>query len=260
MNITVYTFPVSHFAEKVRWLLDYSGIPFQVVNWVPLDHAPAAYLKSGNRTVPFIEVSNGTKRFVVHDSTEIIHWVHNHFSPIDLIPDDPQQFRDAMDYEDKADAVGDDVIRYMYTPMIQQPRDFVGVWGWDAKPLYRGLLRLGLPIVKLLLDRHLDFSEAGCAAGQRRLHNLFGELDQRLTGGRRYLVGEQFSIADVSVASLLAPIYAPEAHPVYSSHHFSRTLSAQRAEFTHYKSFGWLQMLYAHHRAQTATNRSVYCA
>ena len=252
-RITLYTFPVSHFAEKVRWLLDYAGIPFAVVNWVPVVHALAAYLKSGKRTVPFIEVSAGTERIVVHDSTAIVEWVNEHYEHVDLMPDDDELLRQAMAFEDRADAVGDDVIRYMYAPMIERrPEDFIEIWAWDAKPIHRRLLRVGLPVVHRLLDSHLDFSAQSRVAGLGRLHDLFVYLDQGLSEGRRFLVGDRLSIADISVASLLAPVCTPGLHPVYSSKPFRTTLLDQRAEFEGYASFAWMRQLYAEYRRSKA--------
>ena len=221
-------------------------------------HAPAAYIKSGKRTVPFIEVTSSGKRYVVHDSTEIIKWVRHHFESVDVIPEDEATYLQAMSLEDRADSLGDDVIRYMYAPMIERPNDFVEVWGWGAKPLHRRLLRAGLPIVRSLLHNYLDFSASACAAGLSRLHDLFAELDQRLQNGRAYLVGDRLSIADLSVASLLAPIYAPKEHIVYSSPIFRAALLEQQSNFADYASFVWMQQLYTDYRSRTGVKCAVY--
>ena len=101
-------------------------------------------------------------------------------------------------------------------------------------------------------------SSLGLRAGLDRLHELFRELDRRLEGGRRFLVGEQLSIADISMASLLAPVYAPDTHPVYSSHTFRNTLTAQRAEFEGYTSFEWIQQLYSQYRSRKSETPATY--
>ena len=258
VSITLYTFPVSHFAEKVRWLLDYSGIPYQVVNWVPVIHAPAAYWLSGKRTVHFVVVSDGSKKVTVHDSTQIIEWVHQNFDQLELMPGDEKTYHEAMALEDQADSFGDDVIRYMYAPMLEQPEDFIQVWGWESRKIYRHLLRSGLPAIRMLLDRYLDFSNQGREAGLSRLHDFFASLDLRLEGQQEFLVGDQLSIADISVASLLAPVYAPDTHPVYGSTVFRRSLAAQHAEFSGYASFRWMQHLYGKYRLRRASKTASY--
>ena len=41
-------------------------------------------------------------------------------------------------------------------------------------------------------------------------------LDELLSDGRHYLVGDEFSRADLSAASLLSPLVSPPQHPVYA--------------------------------------------
>ena len=259
-TITLYAFPVSHFAEKIRWLFDHSRIPYREVSWVPILHAPAAYLKSGKRTVPFIEVSSASTRFVVHDSTKIIEWVNDHFEGVPLLPAEESQHRLAMELEDLADSIGRDVIRYMYAPMIEQPDDFIEVWGWGAKRSHKRMLRLAFPLVRALLSGNLDFSTQAREAGLQRLHGVFRQLDERLADGRRFLVGDRLSIADTSAASLLAPVIEPDSHAVYASEPFRRTLVEQQSAFVDHASFSWLRDLYARHRETRAETASIYSA
>ena len=247
--IKLYTFPVSHFAEKVKWLMDCSKIDYQIVNWVPVLSAPAAYLKSGKRTVPFIEVTTSESRFVVHDSTNIVNWVFDNAGAVQLKHPDQSHHDTAMKIEDLADSVGNDVIRYMYAPMVQHPPDFVAVWGWGAGAVSQNTLRVMMPVMRRLLHKHLDFSETAQRAGLDRLHGVFSQIDDLLADGRSYLVGNVFSIADISIASLLAPVYTPSEHRVYASQQFQHSLASQQAEFRDYASFAWMQDLYRELRA-----------
>jgi hypothetical protein len=40
MTARLYTFTISHFAEKARWALDYKGIRYQEKRLVPGSHLP----------------------------------------------------------------------------------------------------------------------------------------------------------------------------------------------------------------------------
>jgi glutathione S-transferase len=247
-QITLYAFPVSHFAEKIRWLFDSSGIAYQEVAWIPIFHIPSALIKSGKRTVPFIEAEQDGKRVIVHDSTEIIHWTAKHYAPLSLMPEDPQLRAQAMAIEDLIDSVGEDVIRYMYAKLTQHDDDFVDIWAWGSTPSQKQKLKTALVWIRPLLGFWVGFSDNQQKAGKQRLHDVFRKLDELLADGRSFLVGDQLTIADVSAASILAPIFAPPRHALYSSDSFLRSLESEKLEFEQHPSFRWLQTTYNEHR------------
>ena len=49
----------------------------------------------------------------------------------------------------------------------------------------------------------------GVARSRQRLEQLFAEVGERLADGRRYLVGDTFTAADLTFAALAAPILWP---------------------------------------------------
>ncbi|VAW80072.1 hypothetical protein MNBD_GAMMA15-1204 [hydrothermal vent metagenome] len=36
--MTLYQFPISHYCEKIRWALDYKGLPYTTINPLPGSH------------------------------------------------------------------------------------------------------------------------------------------------------------------------------------------------------------------------------
>ena len=229
-------------------MFDHSGVDYREVCWIPVISAPQAYWKTGKRTVPFIEVEADGGNTIVHDSTEILLWAAEHLGPLGLIPVDPELRAAAMAIEDRVDDVGEDVIRYMYAPMIQHPTHFVEVWGWGSTPLRKHTLRAALPLIRPIMARVVGFSASERAAGKQRIHDVFAELDAQLADGRSFLVGDRLTIADVSAASLLAPVFTPPEHEVYASDVFRASLRSAQREFTQYRSFHWLRSIYRDHR------------
>ena len=245
--ITLYSFPVSHYVEKVRWAMDYSGIEYRVIHWVPMFHIPMAHAKAGARTLPFIETEQG----VVHDSTNIIEWLAAHRDPSVLMPSDPTQRAAAMVIEDLVDNVGFDIIRYMYSTLLEAPDHFAQVWSWNATPRTRYWLKVMLPLFKRVMAHFIGFSAEDQAQGLERLHEVFSKLDDRLADGREFLVGNKLSIADISAASILASILTPPEHPVYSSEFFAPHLAEKNHEFEHYRSYAWMRGIYQQYRGES---------
>ena len=51
----LYTFTISHFAEKARWSLDYKGIHYQEKRLVPGSHVPIVKRIAPNAFVPVLQ-------------------------------------------------------------------------------------------------------------------------------------------------------------------------------------------------------------
>ena len=144
----------------------------------------------------------------------------------------------------------------MYAPMTRFPNDFVEIWGWGASRFRKRLLRTAVPLIRQAMTRVIGFSPSQCVAGSQRIHAVFADLDRRLADGRPFLLGDRFSIADVSAASLLAPVLTPPEHEVYASNFFQASLRSSQREFTSYRSFEWLRSIYRDHRRSGSRSRS----
>jgi glutathione S-transferase len=246
--IVLYSFQISHYVEKVRWAMDYCGIEYREVQWTPMFSIPRAHLKAGGRTLPFIEIDNET----VQDSTEILHWLHEHRKPFAVMPADEAQRREAMEIEDLVDDVGFDIIRYMYATLVEYPDDLVALWGWSATPLTRFALRATWPLTAYLMRYNIGFTDNDQAQGNARLDRVMDALDVKLSDGRRFLVGDKLSIADISAASILAPTLMPPEHPLYSCDTFVGRLAEHAKQFEHHPSYHWMRGIYQQYRHATA--------
>ena len=72
-----------------------------------------------------------------------------------------------------------------------------------AYPLFAGFIRFGLK---------LSASGAQQALGQIRDIALFKSIEARLADGRQFLVGNRFSLADMSFANAMAPLVMPPGY------------------------------------------------
>lgn len=108
--LTLYTFAMSHYSEKVRWTLDSSDIPYREVCLSPAFHiAPALRMGGrGQTTLPILQ----TDQVAIQDSPRILAWLQQHRAPLPVMPEALSQ---AMrEVEQRFDAIGKDVARYLY--------------------------------------------------------------------------------------------------------------------------------------------------
>ena len=72
--IRLYTFTISHFAEKARWSLDYKGIPYQEKRLVPGSHILIVKRIAPSTFVPVLQDAGR----IIQGSSAIIDYVDEH--------------------------------------------------------------------------------------------------------------------------------------------------------------------------------------
>ncbi len=93
--------------------------------------------------------------------------------------------------------------------------------------------------------------DLGRAQGRQSRDILLGELDWLdglLADGRPYLNGECFTRADLTAASLLAPLVNPARHPTYANLSLPPVLAAEVAEWQTRPVLRWVSRIYAEQR------------
>jgi len=87
---------VSNYNEKVRWALDYKGIPHIRRAETPGQHAKRARRLSGESTFPVLVLDGEA----IGDSTRIIETLEHHWPEPPLYPADPTRRREALELEE----------------------------------------------------------------------------------------------------------------------------------------------------------------
>ena len=112
-ELTLYTFAMSHFCEKIRWTLELCGLPFDEKPMTPVFHAVAAWRMGGRgrTSLPILKISHTASRVsFVQDSTRILAWLDRESGPFDLLPR-CELAQDVSAIESRFDKVGQDVTR-----------------------------------------------------------------------------------------------------------------------------------------------------
>src|SRR3954447_2214863 len=129
----LYTFTISHFAEKARWSLDYKGIHYQEKRLVPGLHVPIIKRIAPSTFVPVLQDAG----CIIQGSSAIIDYVEEHSPEPPLTPADPSERQRTLELERWLDCeFGERVRRVFYFhalnhrdlghPPIQPRRTLVG--------------------------------------------------------------------------------------------------------------------------------------
>jgi glutathione S-transferase len=243
--LRLYTFAISHFSEKIRWSLDHSGIPYEEIVWTPSFHLVRARLKGGRgTTVPIIETGSEA----VQDSTEILKWLERERAPFDLVPSHPEQRSEMYTIEERFDRVGTNVIRYAYATALEQPGAVPRLWLVKANRLERALLPALFPAVEIVFRRMFRVNPPDVERARQVIDDGIRWLDERVKSGKRHLVGDRLTAADVTAAALLAPLACPDEHPVYGRSDYRDVMAPAARPWADTAALRWVRDLYQHHR------------
>lgn len=205
MTPTLITISFSHYCEKARWALDRCGIAFEERANLPLFSYLATYRASRTKTVPIL-IADKTK---LTDSTEIVAWCDAH-RPGTLIPAEPAKRDAALALEDDFDRqLGPATRRWGYAQLIDEPGvvPYLGA----RVPRWQALgLKVARPVAMKMIQRGLNITPDGVARSLEKIEESFAKVTALLADGRRYLAGDRFTVADLTFASLAAPVLLPE--------------------------------------------------
>jgi glutathione S-transferase len=200
------TMPHSHYSEKARWALDRSALQYLEEPHVPLLHRLAT-TRNGGGSVPIL--LHGPSRFV--DSTGIVVHADAVGGGDLLYPRDAALRRQVEGLEEWFDEeLGPHTRRWAYAQLLQEPGLLRPVMSRGVPRLEASLLPVIMPWVLNLIRARLKITPESAHRSIERVRTLFREVDGRLGDGRRFLVGERFTAADLTFASLAAPVLFPD--------------------------------------------------
>jgi glutathione S-transferase len=217
MTAVLWHIPVSHYNEKVRWALDLKGVEHERRAPPPPTVIPIALwlTRGAGATFPVLVIDGEA----IGDSTAIIAALEERFPDPPLYPADPAERRRALAIEDWFDTeLGPSSRLLVFHEMRESPDAFEDF----AAPMLPGSLRrsatgrrlagrLARAFVQL---RYRVAPEDAAAAARADVVAALDRLEAELAvGDGTHLVGDRFSVADLTAAALFAPIVDPPEGP-----------------------------------------------
>jgi len=246
---TLYVFAISHYCEKARWALDFLDIDYTLRHLAPGAHMQVAkQLGAPSSSVPMLETNEG----VVQGSAEIIAWADSRSSdPTRRLAPDAAFADECRALERRLDDVaGVHVRRYYYSEaLVEYPDTVRPIFTRDLPDSERAPLEESWSLVRQLMMGAMDLGTEQGEQSRAVLEAELDWLDGLLSDGRRYLVGDRFSRADITAASLLAPVALPKEHPTYAEIVVPPRAQADQARWAERPIMAWVHEIYREHRA-----------
>jgi glutathione S-transferase len=230
------TIPVSHYCEKIRWALTRSQIPFVEERHMPPFHRFATrrvgkqtesiteaehhlspinrfvYRFVGGQSVPVLITETG----ILTSSEEILKYIDAIASEHSkLYPTNPEHRQQVIDLVALFDSVLAPVVRqWFYSYTFNQAQLIQPLW-CQGVPWFE---RVFFPVVFRWMRSNVfqmyTINAESTIAAHERICEIFETVESLLADGRTYLVGNQFSAADLTFATLAAAVVMPIGYGV----------------------------------------------
>lgn len=244
--LQLHTLSMSQSSEKVRWALDAAGLDYQEHRLTPFVHLPRSFLVAGGigAALPVLEADGET----LQDSTRIFEWLAQHRAPFSLIPAQGPLRTAVMQAESRFDHLAQHVLRSVYARLSSDPALLLRLWSVDASRLDALALRAAFPVLSRVFGKALDLRPAARARSQRMLERGLEEVARAEREGRRYLVGDRLSVADITAAAMLSPLACPDEHCVYARADYRAAMQPLLQSWQGHPGLDWVRALYQRHR------------
>ena len=245
MNARLWHISISHYNEKVRWALAFKDVEHERKAPMPGVHiAIALWLTRGRSyTFPVLQLDGRA----IGDSTAIIAALEERYPEPPLYPSDPEERRRALELEDWFDEeLGPYMRRFAFHELRGDREQFAAVSAEAAPPWAARFRRLGVAYGRAFTGtRFLAASDRAADRARERIVAALDQLEAEL-GSSDYLVGDAFSVADLTAASLFYPLVLPPEAPrqFRPPEAFARFRTSLRER----RGFGWVEEMFRRHR------------
>jgi glutathione S-transferase len=239
---------VSHYNEKARWALDYKRIPHVRRAVEPGRHRAIAQRLVGTTTFP-VMVLDGE---AIGDSTHIIEALERRYPEPPLYPADPDARRRALEIEDYFDEqLGPHMRLLVISQMLQSSNLILGAFFPDLGTGRRLAARTLFPLHRRRVMTAFGIDDASVALAWAKIRAA-GECFREEIQPSGHLVGDSFTVADLTVAALVAPAIAPEQFPYPQPQRGHPLLAEIRDAFAESGLLDWAYGMYARYRGHSA--------
>jgi glutathione S-transferase len=237
---------ISHYSEKVRWALDHKSVDYEARAPLPGMHMPVALWLTRGRgfTLPVLEL-DGRR---IGDSTAIIAALERRYPDPPLYPADAGERRRALGLEDWFDKnVGPYVRRLAFHEAARDRERMTAVADRITPGMSKRFGRLTAPMTSGFAA--LRYRSGSSSAAEDARSHVLAALDRLETelGDGEYLVGEDFTVADLTAAALMSPFVLPPEGPLEAGL-MPDAYQRWRAEHSGRRGFRWVQEIFARHR------------
>ncbi len=239
----LHQFAFSHYCEKVRWGLDYKSMSYEVVNYLPFLHAGKLKKLSGQSAVPVLAAPDKT----VAGSSDILAYIDTQHGGNPLYSEDSLIHAEVRAWEQRLDKGGFTLRAALFHELVNDRRLMLDVFTTGHRGMsawaYGFLFSAMLPKMRRMLADRAPDPDSLRAKTRALLDDIYSATQS--TG---YLVGDSFSAADLTAASLMYPVFFPEGTPGAIRMRESTTGKRWLAEWAEHPAANYIRRMYRNYR------------
>lgn len=245
MDLKLHQFAFSHFNEKARWALAWKDLDCERITYLPGPHMGPIKRLSGATTTPVLEADGE----VISGSAAIIDFLERAQAEPPLYPTDEDQRREALALQERMDAeLGPAVRTALFSALVNEGGYLCQMFAGSKGPLKRAAYRATFPLARGLIAKGNGVTDpANVAACFRRTEEALDWLAEAAAVSG-YLVGNAFSVADLTAAALLAPIANVDHPDMKRPDPMPTAVAGIIAQFAEHPAIAWVGEVYRKHR------------
>lgn len=253
---TLWHIEISHYSEKARWALAYKDVEHKRRAPLPGAHIPIALLltRGTHKTFPIIQLEGQT----IGDSTDVIAALEDRFPEPPLYPADPEQRRRALELEDFFDEeLGPHVRLLGFHALRNDPERFKALMERAAPGPLRKVAGPSAAYARFYSNLRFGVADPQAAALARtKILAALDRLEVEL-GESEYLIGDTFTVADLTAAALLNPIVLPDQGPIPNDQPPAREIEEFREPLMGRDGVKWVNQMFSRHRKPARATATV---
>ena len=244
-GVELLQFPYSHFNEKARWALDWKRVPHTRTHLLPGPHASTVRKRTGQNEVPVVRFGEEH----IWGSARIIDELERRHPEPPLYPKDPAVRQRALEIQRRFDEeFGPRVRQSLFSVMIDEGgyvcRMFAEPHPWHVRALYRAMF----PIGKIQIRRAYNFQDPDEVKRAHEATHAALDFVAAEAGPAGTLAGDEFSVADLAAAALLAPAANPPDSPMTRPEPMPESVRRWTEQWQDHPGVAWVHAIYARYR------------
>jgi glutathione S-transferase len=245
MATTLWHLELSPYSEKVRWALAYKGVAHELREPMPGLHQlrALALTRGRHRRLPVMDI-DGRR---VADSTAILEALEERYPTPALFPADGSDYARALAFEDFFDERLAPYMRsFMWHYALRDTDAVIAALFSTPAPARERLLRSTMTLARPFVRRDYRTSATDAEVARASIRIAMDHLEAEL-GPSGYLVGNSFTVADLSAAALFTPLLAPPNRP-FLPRSVAPEIQDFRDELLARRGGAWVHEMYLAHR------------
>ncbi|HWU68758.1 MAG TPA: glutathione S-transferase family protein [Stenotrophobium sp.] len=244
----LWQFRFSMYPEKARWALDYKRVPHVRHSLLPGPHAVQLVPRFGQKAMPILRHDGR----VLKNAAAVLDYVEQIWPDPPLYPAEPAQRDRALEIQKWLDdEIGPASRRAVFHEVLPDTeytarRFATGMAEWQQKLYVRAF-----PGIRKIMALDMQINVAGAEAG-RALTAEALDFVARHSAQTGYLVGDRFSIADLTAATVLFPTCLPPEYPVAMSEPRSAGWQRWLERWQGHAGCDYVRRIYREHRGTSA--------